>query len=78
MGSATYLCKYLDKEAQKAVPEGFVNFGRFWGNSRTLVPAPITVTIEDVDLAAPVDPLTGEVSGGSSCSGSGSLDTSLD
>lgn len=40
MGTGSYLCKYLDKEAQKAVPEGFTGIGRFWGHSRGLVPEP--------------------------------------
>ena len=40
MHSGAYLTKYLDKEAQKAVPEGFEWVGRFWGSSRGLVPAP--------------------------------------
>jgi len=38
MGNAGYLCKYLDKEAQKTIPPGFQSFGRFWGNSQDLTP----------------------------------------
>jgi len=38
MGNAGYLCKYLDKEAQKSIPPGFQSFGRFWGNSQDLTP----------------------------------------
>lgn len=38
MGNAGYLCKYLDKEAQKMIPAGFSNFGRFWSNSHSLKP----------------------------------------
>lgn len=38
MGNAGYLCKYLDKEAQKTIPQGFQSFGRFWGNSQALTP----------------------------------------
>lgn len=34
--------KYLTKEAQKEVPPDFQNVGRFWGNSRNLVPDPIS------------------------------------
>ena len=41
MGSGSYLTKYLQKEAQKAVPDGFGWAGRFWGASRSLVPAPV-------------------------------------
>jgi hypothetical protein len=37
MGSGGYLCKYLDKEAQKVVPEGFGFVGRFWGCTRGLL-----------------------------------------
>lgn len=37
MRGAGYLCKYLDKERQKMVPEGFVGVGRFWGCSKGLV-----------------------------------------
>ena len=40
MGNGQYLCKYLDKEAQKHVPEKFDNVGRFWGASRGLVGLP--------------------------------------
>lgn len=40
MGSGSYLCKYLDKAAQKVVPDGFTGVGRFWGASRGLVPPP--------------------------------------
>ena len=37
MRSAGYLCKYLDKDHQKRVPDGFEGVGRFWGCSRGLV-----------------------------------------
>jgi hypothetical protein len=40
MGSGSYLCKYLDKQAQKAVPEDFGTTGRFWGASRGLMSSP--------------------------------------
>jgi len=63
MGSGSYLCKYLDKEHQKAVPEGFTGVGRFWGNSRGLVPEPITIETESLDHAYSwemVDQDTGE------------------
>jgi len=65
MGSGSYLCKYLDKEAQKFVPEGYVKFGRFWGNSRGLEADPVLVSLADLDQAAPVDQQTGEILGGS-------------
>ncbi len=41
MGSGSYLCKYLDKERQKDVPECFENVGRFWGASRRTVAPPV-------------------------------------
>lgn len=64
MGSGSYLCKYLDKEHQKAVPEGFTGVGRFWASSRGLVPEPIKVEMADIDNAFSyqiVDEETGEV-----------------
>lgn len=63
MGSGGYLCKYLDKEHQKAVPEGFTGVGRFWGSSRGLVPDPIKIDTATLDAAfgeEDVDPATGE------------------
>lgn len=48
MGSGSYLCKYLDKTAQKFVPVDFTGVGRFWGNSRNLAPLLDEVIIEDV------------------------------
>lgn len=66
MTTANYLCKYLDKEAQKAIPDGYTAFGRFWGNSRCLKPLPgLTIPLEDVDHLQQVDHETGEVYGGS-------------
>lgn len=64
MGTAGYLCKYLDKEHQKQVPQGFIGVGRFWGSSRGLVPAPILVESKDIDAAysySVVDTVTGEI-----------------
>lgn len=48
MRSGGYLTKYLDKEAQKHVPEGFGWVGRFWGASRSLVSPPLEVTPEEI------------------------------
>ncbi len=48
MTNGNYLCKYLDKEHQKAIPEGFHNFGRWWGHSRNLVPKPTTVDLQAI------------------------------
>jgi len=64
MGTAGYLCKYLDKEHQKQVPAGFTGVGRFWGNSRGLVPEAIPVDMLDIDNAfsyEAVDADTGEI-----------------
>jgi hypothetical protein len=64
MGSGSYLCKYLDKEAQKAVPVDFVGVGRFWGNSRGLVPEPSEIETSSLDAAFSyecIDRKTGEV-----------------
>lgn len=64
MGSGSYLCKYLDKEHQKAVPDGFTGVGRFWGTSRGLVPEPVKVDMADIDEAYStevIDEETGEV-----------------
>jgi hypothetical protein len=65
MYSAGYLCKYLDKEHQKAVPVGFTGVGRFWGNSRALLAIPETVTINDLQHLCPtyLDEETGEING---------------
>jgi len=60
MGSGAYLCKYLDKEAQKAVPNGYTSFGRFWGNSRSLVPDPTIIPMSDLSCFDQVDTSTGE------------------
>jgi hypothetical protein len=43
MKGAGYLRKYMSKEAQKCVPDGFGFVGRFWGASRGLVPAPMVI-----------------------------------
>lgn len=61
MGTGSYLCKYLDKQHQKAIPEGFHSFGRWWGNSRGLVPPPDAITPEDLRACFPeVNQVTGE------------------
>lgn len=48
MGSASYLTKYLDKEAQKSIPLGFGWVGRFWGASRGLVGSPVQLTADEI------------------------------
>jgi len=62
MGNGSYLCKYLDKARQKDVPDAFSNVGRFWGNSRGLVPVPVGVDFDQFQAAFPaVDETTGTV-----------------
>lgn len=60
MKGAGYLRKYMSKEAQKCVPDGFGWVGRFWGASRGLVPDP--VTLEASDLTAPIEDITRTIS----------------
>lgn len=63
MRRGAYLCKYLDKKAQKCIPEGFTNFGRFWGNSRDLLAPPEIIPLADLDASLgweSIDYATGE------------------
>jgi len=65
MHSGGYICKYLDKEHQKLVPDGYVDFGRFWANSRNIKPDPISsIPPSDLDQLQEIDEKTGEVYGG--------------
>lgn len=48
MGSGSYVCKYLDKENQKHVPDYFGWVGRFWGSSRSLMPEPCVYDAHDI------------------------------
>lgn len=52
MNGAGYLRKYMSKEAQKCLPDGFGWCGRFWGNTRDLVPEPDVILAEDVPNVA--------------------------
>lgn len=62
MGKGSYLTKYLTKERQKDVPEGFENVGRFWGASRGLVPDAEVFQVEKPMFPLVfTDKLTGEV-----------------
>lgn len=62
MGSGSYLCKYLDKEHQKAVPAEFEHVGRFWGGSRSLVPDPVEFEADYANYDnVVVDEETGEI-----------------
>jgi hypothetical protein len=56
MKGAGYLRKYMSKEAQKCVPDGFGFVGRFWGATPDLVPEPIELPAED--LPVPITDLT--------------------
>lgn len=49
MGSAGYLRKYMSKEAQKCVPDGFGWVGRFWGSTRGLVPDPVVIEAQEME-----------------------------
>lgn len=49
MGRGNYLCGYRGKKAQQSIPDGFANFGRFWGNSRGLIPPPEIIALADLD-----------------------------
>lgn len=61
VNNGSYLCKYLDKEAQKSIPDGYINFGRFWGASTDLVSPPEVVPIESLTMYDQIDLSTGEV-----------------
>lgn len=62
LGTGSYLCKYLEKSAQKEIPQGFNNFGRWWGNSRDLIPEPEIITQEEIEDELPeFDKETGEI-----------------
>ncbi len=64
MGSGSYLCKYLSKQAQKSVPLGFEGVGRFWARSRGLVPEPEVIEskyIDDKYSRSNTDISTGEI-----------------
>jgi hypothetical protein len=64
MNKANYLTKYLDKDAQKSIPHGYFNFGRFWGASRNLVSPPIVIDLNELDNLESVNTQTGETDGG--------------
>jgi hypothetical protein len=66
MGMGGYVCKYLDKEHQKRIPEGFEGVGRFWGCSRGLRRVERVVNLEELDekfTREIVDEETGEIGG---------------
>ena len=50
-GAARYVAKYAYKTRQKIVPEGFQDVGRFWGNSRDVVPREkMTVDVTETEV----------------------------
>jgi len=62
MRGGGYVAKYLSKVSQKCVPEGYYDFGRFWGASRGLVPSPgIQSEAEYNEALSMVDMETGEI-----------------
>lgn len=65
VNSGSYLCKYLDKEAQKVIPDSYLqNFGRFWGHSSKLVPDPVTVPAVSLSAYDQINPVSGELQEG--------------
>jgi hypothetical protein len=44
-----YVTKYLSKTYQKAVPDAFINCGRFWGCSQNFVSEPLLLHSTDLD-----------------------------
>lgn len=52
MGNGAYACKYLEKEYQKCVPDGFGWVGRFWGSSRSLMPKPCVYDVHEIRAMA--------------------------
>lgn len=60
MTSPGYLTKYLEKQNQKHVPDGFTGCGRFWGHSRGLVAVPEISTFDEVKALDWFDQATGE------------------
>lgn len=59
MKSGSYVVKeYIEKSVQKDVPEDFQNVGRFWGNSRNMIPRSYIVDpdeVQDVYLQGAVE-----------------------
>lgn len=49
MGTGQYLAKYMSKQAQKCVPDGFGWAGRWWGCSRGVVPEPVRFEAQDLE-----------------------------
>jgi hypothetical protein len=49
-----YITKYLTKTAQKFVPDGFLNCGRFWGSSRDWVAIPAILHSDEVENSSAV------------------------
>jgi len=47
-GMINYARKYAAKQAQKTIPEGFLNFGRFWGISGERGVEAVTLPLDDL------------------------------
>ncbi len=62
MKGAGYLRKYMSKEAQKCVPDGFGWVGRFWGNTRNLVPPGIELDADSLPISTTPTDITRTVS----------------
>ena len=55
-GARNYAVKYAFKMKQKAVPVGYRNVGRFWGNSRDVKPRPSeTISLTNDDLVGALE-----------------------
>lgn len=64
IGRASYLAKYIDKKNQKLIPEGYSNFGRFWGHSSDMKTPFLAIPLEELDEVSTTNERTGEIYGG--------------
>jgi hypothetical protein len=49
-GARRYVTKYAAKQYQKEVPKAFEDVGRFWGCSRNVKPAGVTIDVTDEEV----------------------------
>lgn len=63
MGSGAYVCKYLEKQYQKNVPDNFDSVGRFWSSSRNFVNPLSIESIESINkkIQPQINLTTGEL-----------------